>query len=83
MVVGTLVGSNIINILAIMGVAALASPEPIDVSGRSLVVDLPVMVAAAFLLVAFTWLRRPIRRRTGIVFVAIYAAYVAVLYATN
>jgi cation:H+ antiporter len=83
MVVGTLVGSNIFNILAIMGVAALASPEPIDVSGRSLVVDLPVMVAAAFLLVVFTWLRRPIRRRTGILFVAIYVAYVAVLYVTG
>jgi len=83
MVVGTLVGSNIFNILAIMGAAALASPDPIQVSGRSLAVDLPVMAGAAALLVAFTWLRRPIRRATGIVFVAMYAAYVVVLYVTS
>jgi cation:H+ antiporter len=80
MVVGTLVGSNIFNILAIMGVAAVASPGPIPVSGRSLVLDLPMMVAASLTLMAFAWLRRPIRRRTGMVFIAIYLVYVGVLY---
>ncbi|MGD2047809.1 MAG: calcium/sodium antiporter [Gemmatimonadota bacterium] len=80
MVVGTLVGSNMFNILAIMGVAAIASPEPIAVPGRSLALDLPVMALASLTLVGFAFLRRPIRRRTGIVFVAVYAVYVGVLY---
>ena len=60
MVVGTLVGSNMFNILAIMGAAAIASPEPIGVPGRTLALDLPVMVAASLTLVAFAWMRRPI-----------------------
>jgi hypothetical protein len=38
------------------------------------------MFAASLTLVAFAWLRRPVRRTTGIVFVSIYALYVGVLY---
>lgn len=81
MVVGTLVGSNIFNILAILGAAAVASPTPIPVTGRSLALDVPVMVAASVVLVCFAWLRRPLRRRTGLVFVGLYLTYVGVLYA--
>lgn len=83
MVVGTLVGSNIFNILAIMGAAAIASPEPIQVPGRSLMVDLPVMLGACVTLLAFALLRRPIRRRTGVVFVLVYVAYAVLLYASG
>ncbi len=81
MVVGTLVGSNMFNILAIMGSAAIASPAPIEVSGRTLALDLPVMVAASVTLVGFAWLRRPIRRTTGVVFAAVYLLYFGLLYA--
>lgn len=80
MVVGTLIGSNMFNILAIMGAAAVLSPEPILVSGRSLALDLPLMVAASLALTSFAWLRRPIRRRTGLVFGVLYVVYVGVLY---
>jgi len=80
MVVGTLVGSNIFNILAIMGASAIASPEPIDVAGRSLALDLPVMVLASVTLVAFAWRRRPIGRRTGVVFITLYMLYAGALF---
>jgi cation:H+ antiporter len=80
MVVGTLVGSNIFNILAIMGVAAVASPAAIALSTRSLVLDLPVMAAASLTLVTFARLRRPIRRGTGVAFVGLYLLYVGALY---
>jgi cation:H+ antiporter len=80
MVVGTLVGSNMFNILAIMGTAAVLSPTPIEVPGRSFALDLPVMAAASVVLVAFTWARKPIRHRTGAAFVTVYLGYVALLY---
>ncbi|MDH3206916.1 MAG: calcium/sodium antiporter [Gemmatimonadota bacterium] len=80
MVVGTLLGSNIFNILAIMGAAAVTSPEAIPVSGRSFALDLPVMVGASLVLVSFTWLRKPLRRRTGVVFCVLYVAYMGALY---
>jgi len=83
MVVGTLVGSNIFNVLAIMGAAAIASPAPIEVSRRSLMVDLPVMMGACLTLLVFALLRRPIRRATGLVFVSFYLVYAVVLYATG
>ena len=80
MVVGTLVGSNIFNILAIMGAAAVASPEPIPVTGRSLTLDLPVMVGASLVLATFALLRRPIRRPVGIVFGVLYIVYIGTVY---
>jgi cation:H+ antiporter len=83
MVVGTLVGSNIFNILAIMGAAAVATHESIPVSGRSLGLDLPVMVLASSALVVFAWVRRPLRRSTGIVFGVVYVLYVGVLYSMS
>lgn len=80
MVVGTLLGSNIFNILAIMGTAAVASPESIPVSNRSLTLDLPVLLLASLTLVTFAWLRRPVGRWTGVVFGVVYVTYVGALY---
>ena len=80
MVVGTVAGSNLFNILGIMGTAALVSPAPVPVSGRFIVLDLPVMVATSVLLASFTWRRRPISGRMGAGLAAAYAVYVAVLY---
>ena len=80
MVVGTVAGSNLFNILGIMGTAAVVSPTPIPVSGRFIALDLPVMLAASVVLAAFTWLRKPISGRAGIALVTVYVAYLAVLY---
>ena len=81
MVVGTVAGSNLFNILGILGAAAVAAPTPLPVSGRFLALDLPVMVATSIVLASFTWRRRPISGRSGIVLVSAYAVYLAVLYA--
>jgi cation:H+ antiporter len=80
MVVGTIIGSNTFNILAIMGVSVIISPGSVPVSGRFLTLDLPVMVGTALVLVAHAWLGRPIRRVAGVLFVVAYVAYVGVLY---
>jgi len=77
--IGTLVGSNIFNILAIMGISALVAPEGIPVPLLSLFLDLPVMLAAALLVTAFVWLRRPIGRVAGISMTLGYVAYMTVL----
>lgn len=82
MVVGTVVGSNIFNVVAIMGAAAAVSAEPVSVGGRVLVLDLPVMLAAAGVLVSFVWMRHPIRRPAGVALLLGYVAYVSVLLLT-
>lgn len=80
MVVGTVAGSNLFNVLGILGAAAVLSPASIPVSGRFLVLDLPVMVATSVLLASYTWRRRPISGRTGVALTVAYVVYLAVLY---
>lgn len=48
--VGNIVGTNLVNILLILGLAALL--RPIDFDSRTLKVDLPMMVGAAVLMAA-------------------------------
>lgn len=79
--VGNAVGSNVFNLLAALGVAVLVSPSAADVDRDLLLVDLPVMVAAALTL----WLlaRRVgiVRSRAGIALLAWYAVYLAIVAA--
>jgi cation:H+ antiporter len=82
MVVGTVAGSNMFNILGIMGAAAVVSPTPVPVSMRFLTLDLPVMIAASVVLAAFTWWRRPVSGRWGMALLAAYMVYVTLLYLT-
>ena len=77
--IANVVGSNIFNILAIMGVAAAVSPAPVDVPGGFISLDLPVMLASALGISVFVWLRRPIGRVAGVLFVAAYLAYLVAL----
>lgn len=80
MVLGTAVGSNIFNILAIMGAAAAISPSPIPVPPAFLTLDLPVMLVAALLLAALVWRGRPVARTAGVVLLTGYGLYLATLY---
>jgi cation:H+ antiporter len=77
---GTIVGSNTLNILGIMGVAAVVSPSAIPVPASFLSMEFPVMLGSALLVAAFIWLRRPIGRLMGILMVAAYMAYIAALF---
>jgi cation:H+ antiporter len=77
--IGTVVGSNTFNILAILGVGAVISPSPIAVPAGFFTLDFPVMLGAAVLLSILVWLRRPIRRTAGIVLLAGYVAYLVTL----
>ena len=78
--IGTIIGSNIFNLLAIMGVAALASPWPIEVPPSFPFLDLPVMLGAALIITAFTWGKRSLGRKAGIALSTAYFAYIALLF---
>jgi cation:H+ antiporter len=81
--IGTIIGSNVFNLLAIMGVAAIASPWPIEVPDSFPFLDLPVMLAAALAITAFVWLKKPIGRKAGIAFTTVYVAYITALFAMS
>ncbi|MBV0910892.1 calcium/sodium antiporter [Anianabacter salinae] len=71
---GNVIGSNMFNLLAIIGVAALVGPLP--VSDRMLGFDIWVMVAASALLAPFVFRMSDITRVWGFVLTALYVGYV-------
>jgi cation:H+ antiporter len=70
---GNVIGSNIFNLLGIIGVAGFIGPIPVPDS--MLASDLWVMAAASLLLIPFILMRFNITRVVGIGFVATYVAY--------
>ena len=78
--IGAIVGSNTFNVLAIMGVTGVLSPTIIPVSGRFLMVDVPVMAVTSGLLGFFAWSARPIGRAGGIAMLLAYVVYLGTLY---
>jgi len=72
--IGNIVGSNIFNVLGILGVTALIRPVP--VADRFLTFDLPIMIATSLALTALLLTRPVIGRPIGLVMFAAYVAYV-------
>lgn len=72
--IGNIVGSNVFNVLGILGVTALIKPVP--VVDRFLTFDLPMMIAASLALTALLLTRPVIGRAIGLVMLVGYIAYV-------
>lgn len=72
--IGNIVGSNIFNILGILGVTAVITPIP--VASRFLTFDVPIMIAASALLTVLLVTRPSIGRGVGAAMLAGYVAYV-------
>lgn len=77
--VGNVVGSNIFNILGVLGIGSLVSPEGVAVSTGALTFDIPVMIAVAFAALPILFTGYSIARWEGVVFVGYYAAYTTYL----
>ena len=77
--VGNVVGSNIFNLLAVLGLTGLVAPDGVPVAAAALAFDLPVMIAVALacLPIFFTGFR--VARWEGWLFLVYYAAYVLYL----
>jgi cation:H+ antiporter len=73
--IGNIIGSNIFNILGILGVTALV--EPIDVPAQIRNVDGFLMCGVTVLFVAASITGRRISRGEGALFLAMYVAYLA------
>ena len=74
---GNVIGSNMFNLLAIIGVASLVGPIPVDPA--FLKFDLWVMLGASILLVPFVYMRRDITRLWGMILTVLYVAYLAIV----
>lgn len=74
---GNVIGSNIFNLLAIIGITGLVGAIPVDATFLRL--DLWVMLAASLLLAPFIYLRWNMGRIWGLIFLAFYLAYLFVV----
>lgn len=72
--IGNIIGSNIFNILGILGLTAVITPVP--VASRFLMFDLPILIAVSAILTGLLLLRPRIGRGIGLIFVLAYALYI-------
>lgn len=77
--VGNAVGSNIFNILSVIGISSLISPAGIAVSKAALTFDIPVMIGVAVACLPIFFTKYCITRLNGAFFILYYGAYLAYL----
>ncbi|MEE8371093.1 MAG: calcium/sodium antiporter [Sphingomonadales bacterium] len=75
--IGNVVGSNIFNLMGVVGTASLFGTIP--VTEGFLRFDLWIMIIAALSLLPFALFRIPIGRRLGLMFTGLYASYIFML----
>ncbi|WP_178128890.1 calcium/sodium antiporter [Pseudomonas sp. ADAK18] len=73
--VGNVIGSNLFNLLGVLGFTALVAPSPLSVSPNALDFDLPVMLGVAVLCLPVFYSGYRITRAEGLLFLGLYLAY--------
>lgn len=73
--VGNVVGSNIFNIMGVLGISSLVAPAGIDVSTPVIGFDLPVMIAVAVACLPIFFTGGVISRQEGALLLGYYVAY--------
>ncbi len=73
--VGNVVGSNIFNILCVLGLSGLVSPTPLLAGEQMVNIDIPVMVGVALLCVPLFFIGSVLNRIEGLLFMLLYIAY--------
>lgn len=83
--VGNVVGSNIFNIMAVLGLTSIIAPAGIPVENSTLYFDIPFMIGVALACLPIFFTGQTISRSEGAVFFAYYIAYTIylLLMATN
>jgi cation:H+ antiporter len=77
--VGNVVGSNIFNILSVLGLGSVVAPGGIPVPPGALTFDFPIMIAVAIATLPVFFTGYTIARWEGAVFLAYYVAYTVYL----
>lgn len=72
MALGNVIGSNIFNILFVLGVAAAISPIAFIMEN---VIDIVILIAMSAVVWGFAWTKKTLDKKEGIVMLAMYAVY--------
>lgn len=80
MAVGNVLGSNLLNLLAVLGLSALVAPDGVPAASSVLWFDLPVMIATAVACLPIFFTGQVVARWEGALFLGYYGAYVGYLF---
>lgn len=69
---GNVIGSNMFNILFVLGMSGTISPLPIAVNA---LIDIIIVTVVSVAFLIYCWFRKDINRATGIVMVSMYVMY--------
>ncbi|HNE92044.1 MAG TPA: calcium/sodium antiporter, partial [Agitococcus sp.] len=74
--VGNILGSNLFNIGAVLGLSGMFAPQGLPVAHTSLLVDIPVMILVALACLPVFLANYTVTRTDGVAFVLCYVVYV-------
>ena len=77
--VGNVVGSNIFNLLCVLGASSAVSSNGVSVNNEVINLDFPVMLAATIVLLPICWNGMMVKKWEGGLLAVFYVAYVAYL----
>ncbi|MFN7149948.1 MAG: sodium:calcium antiporter [Microthrixaceae bacterium] len=75
--VGNVVGSNLFNLLSVLGLTAVIAPSGVAVSDDALRLDMPIMLAVAVACLPVFFNGYELKRWEGALFALYYVAYIA------
>jgi len=78
MAYGNIIGSNIFNVLGVLGFAAMV--RPLAMPKTLVMIDAPVMVLATALLFALLWGKGRLSKTHGAIFIGLYCLYIVGRY---
>jgi cation:H+ antiporter len=73
--VGNVVGSNIFNLMGVLGIASIVAPNGIEISAAVIGFDLPVMIGVALICLPIFFTGGVISRQEGALLMGYYVAY--------
>jgi len=76
--VGNIIGSNMFNISAVLGISAIV--RPIKAIPRLFAFDMPIMLGVTALMLVLLWKRKKIKRWQGGILLAIYAGFIVLQF---
>ncbi len=80
--VGNVVGSNLFNLLSVLGLSSLVAPDGIPVPAAAMQFDIPVMIAVAIACLPVLFVNYQISRWNGAMLLGFYIAYIVDLVFT-
>ena len=78
--VGNILGANILNIVSVIAISSI--PNSIPILSQNIRVDYPFMIILVLILIIPTIIKHKLYRLQGLLMLATYITYLAVLYYT-